>query len=339
MSLPVYILRRILLTIPLIVGVTLLTFVVSNVVPSDPVAANLGDRAADNPEIVAAFRQKWGLDRPLPEQYLRYLGGLAQGNFGTSITSQRPVAEDLAQYLPATVELASAAMLLALLIGLPLGVLIAAHREQAVDRVVRVLTLVGASVPVFWLALLALLLFYARLGWAPSPGRLDITMAPPPRLTGLYTLDALAAGQWATLRDALWHLALPAVTLAVYQLAFVVRVTRSSMVEAISQEYVRTARAKGLGERAVLYSHALRNAMIPTVIYVGLGFGGLLSGTVITETVFSWPGVGRYAFRASTTLDFPAIMSVTVVIAVIYVLANLAVDVAQVALDPRVRAG
>jgi len=189
------------------------------------------------------------------------------------------------------------------------------------------------------LALLALLLFYARLGWAPAPGRLDPRLDVPPTMTGMYTLDALLAGQWGTLRNALWHLALPALTLTAYQLAYIVRVTRSSMVEAIGQDYVRTARAKGLGERLVIVRHAARNAMIPTVIYLGLGFGGLLAGTVITETIFSWPGLGRYAFHATKTLDFPAIMSVTTVIAVIYVTVNLAVDVLQVVIDPRVRVG
>lgn len=339
MSLHIYILRRFVLLIPLVIGITLLSFVVSHFVPSDPVAANLGDRAAANPEVVAAFRHKWGLDQSLPEQYLRYLGGLVRGDFGTSITSRRAVSDDLRQYLPATIELATAAMALSLLFGIPLGALAAARRESMSDRLIRVITLIGASTPVFWLALLALLLFYSRLGWAPAPGRLDVMVEPPPTVTGLYTLDSLLAGRWSTLRTALWHLALPATTLAVYQLAFIVRVTRSSMLEVINQDYIRTARAKGVGDHGILYRHALRNAMITVVIYVGLAFGNLLSGTVIAETVFSWPGVGRYAFQASTTLDFPAIMSVTVVIAVIYVLVNLVVDVVQVMVDPRIRIG
>jgi peptide/nickel transport system permease protein len=339
MSLQRYIVRRLALLLPMLIGITVLTFVVSHFVPSDPVATGLGERAANDPEIVAAFRARWGLDEPLPTQYLRYLGGLLRGDLGVSISSHRAVADDLRQYLPATVELATTAMLISVAIGLPLGVLAAVHREGVLDRVIRVGSLAGASVPVFWLALLAMLLFYSRLGWAPAPGRLHAAMTPPPTVTGLYTIDSLLMGQTDRFGNALHHLALPACTLAIYQLAYIVRVARSSMVEAIGQDYVRTARAKGLHERVVVVRHALRNAAIPVIIYLGLGFGGLLSGTVITETIFSWPGVGRYAFRASSTLDFPAIMSVTVVIAVIYVLVNLLVDVGQALLDPRIRFG
>ncbi len=339
MSLQRYIVRRIALLAPMLIGITLLAFVVSHFVPSDPVATGLGERAASDPEIVAAFRARWGLDDPLPTQYLRYLGGLLRGDLGVSISSHRAVADDLRQYLPATIELATTAMLISVALGIPLGVIAAVRREGVADRAIRVVSLAGASIPVFWLALLAMLLFYSRLGWAPAPGRLDAAMSPPPTVTGFYTVDSLLAGEWDRFANALHHLALPACTLAIYQLAYIVRVTRSSMVEAIGQDYVRTARAKGLRERVVVSRHAFRNALIPVVIYLGLGFGGLLSGTVITETIFAWPGVGRYAFRASSTLDFPAIMSVTVVIAVMYVLVNLVVDVGQALIDPRIRFG
>jgi peptide/nickel transport system permease protein len=338
-SLQRYIVRRIALLAPMLIGITLLAFVVSHFVPSDPVATGLGERAASDPEIVAAFRARWGLDDPLPTQYLRYLGGLLRGDLGVSISSHRAVADDLRQYLPATVELATTAMLISVALGIPLGVIAAVRREGVADRAIRVVSLAGASIPVFWLALLAMLLFYSRLGWAPAPGRLDAAMTPPPTVTGFYTVDSLLAGEWDRFANALHHLALPACTLAIYQLAYIVRVTRSSMVEAIGQDYVRTARAKGLRERVVVSRHAFRNALIPVVIYLGLGFGGLLSGTVITETIFAWPGVGRYAFRASSTLDFPAIMSVTVVIAIMYVLVNLVVDVGQALIDPRIRFG
>ena len=339
MSLQAYVARRIILLVPLIVGITLLTFGVSHFVPSDPLAANLGDRALANPEIVAAYTRKWGLDQPLPVQYLRYLTGLAHGDFGESLSSRRPVSEDLRQYLPATLELATTAMSVSVFVGIPLGIFAAVNRGRLADQAIRLGTLLGASVPVFWMALLALLLFYARLGWAPAPGRLDARLDPPPTVTGMYTLDAFLAGEWGVMRNAVWHLALPALTLAAFQLAYIVRVTRSSMVEALGQDYVRTARAKGLSEWLVTARHAARNAMIPTVIYLGLGFGGLLAGTVITETIFSWPGLGRYAFHATKTLDFPAIMSVTTTIAVIYVTVNLVVDVLQVVIDPRVRVG
>ena len=339
MSLQRYMIRRLALLIPMLFGITVLTFAVSHFVPSDPVATGLGERAASDPEIVAAFRARWGLDEPLPTQYLRYLAGLLHGDLGVSISSHRAVADDLRQYLPATIELATTAMLLSTAIGIPLGVLAAVQREGILDRAIRVVSLAGASVPVFWLALLAMLLFYSRLGWAPAPGRLDAAMTPPPTVTGFYTVDSLLASEGDRFANTLHHLALPACTLAIYQLAYIVRVTRSSMVEAIGQDYVRTARAKGLRERVVVARHAFRNALIPVVIYLGLGFGGLLSGTVITETIFSWPGVGRYAFQASSTLDFPAIMSVTVAIAIMYVLVNLIVDVGQALIDPRIRFG
>jgi peptide/nickel transport system permease protein len=338
-SLQRYIIRRLALLVPMLVGITLLTFAVSHFVPSDPVATGLGERAASDPEIVAAFRARWGLDEPLPTQYLRYLSGLLHGDLGISITSHRAVMVDLRQYLPATVELATTAMLISVVVGIPLGVLAAVRREGLLDRTIRVVSLAGASAPIFWLALLAMLLFYSRLGWAPAPGRLDAALTPPPTVTGFYTIDSLLAGEWDRFANALHHLALPACTLAIYQLAYIVRVTRASMAEAIGQDYVRTARAKGLRERVVVSRHAFRNALIPVVIYLGLGFGGLLSGTVITETIFSWPGVGRYAFQASSTLDFPAIMSVTVAIAVMYILVNLIVDVGQALIDPRIRFG
>jgi peptide/nickel transport system permease protein len=338
MNLQVYVLRRILLIIPLTVGITLAAFVISHLVPADPVVANLSDRALDSPEIVKAFKQEWGLDRPINEQYLRYLSLIAHGNFGVSIRSHRPVIEDLRQYLPATVELAVWAMFLSVLFGIPLGVVAAANRERLLDRAIRVGTLVGASAPVFWLALVALYLLYGRLGWFPSPGgRLGGMVQSPPVITGLLTVDAVLAGRWAVLWDALGHLALPALTLGVHQMAFITRITRSSMLEVIAQEYIRTAWSKGLGIRLILYRHALRNAMIPTIAYIGLAFGSLLSGAVIIETVFSWPGVGRYAFQSATTLDFPAIMSVAIVVAAIYVFVNLLVDILHVMIDPRIR--
>jgi peptide/nickel transport system permease protein len=334
-----YIARRLLLVIPLTIGVTLATFVVSHLVPSDPVVANLSDAAQGDPQIVKAFRQEWGLDRPLYQQYLDYLGNIARGNFGVSIQSHRPIIDDLRQYLPATVELAVSAMVLSVLLGIPLGVISAARRERLVDRVVRTTTLVGASAPIFWLALMALYVFYARLGWFPPPGRLDTGIQPPPPVTGLLTVDAILVGRWDVMINALKHLALPALVLGFHQMAYIVRVTRSSMLEVIAQEYIRTARAKGVGERLLLYRHALRNALIPTVTYIGLAFGSLLSGTVIAETVFSWPGVGRYAFQSATSLDFPAIVSVVTVIAMIYIAVNLSVDVLHVAIDPRIRTG
>ena len=339
MTIQAYVARRLLLVVPLAIGVTLATFIISHLVPSDPVAANLSEAAQGDPQIVRAFRREWGLDRPLYQQYLDYLGHIARGDFGISIQSHRPIIVDLRQYLPATVELALSAMALSVLFGIPLGVVSAAARERLVDRVVRTATLIGASAPIFWLALLALYVFYARLGWFPPPGRLDTGIQPPPAVTGLLTVDGLLAGRWDVMSNALKHLGLPALVLGLHQMAYIVRVTRSSMIDVIAQEYIRTARAKGVGERLLLYRHALRNALIPTVTYIGLAFGSLLSGTVIAETVFSWPGVGRYAFQSATSLDFPAIVSVATVIAMIYIVVNLSVDILHVAIDPRIRTG
>lgn len=339
MTVQAYVLRRVLLVIPLIIGVTLVTFVVSHLVPSDPVAASLSDAAQGDPRIVGAFRKEWGLDRPLYEQYLDYLGHIIRGNFGVSIQSHRPIRDDLKEYLPATVELALSAMLLSVLLGIPLGVISAARRERLVDRIVRTATLIGASAPIFWLALMMLYVFYARLGWFPPPGRLDTGVPAPPHVTGLLTIDAILSRRWAVLLNAMEHLGLPALVLGLHQMAYIVRVTRSSMLEVIAQEFIRTARAKGVGERLLLYRHALRNALIPTVTYIGLAFGSLLSGTVIAETVFAWPGVGRYAFQSATSLDFPAIVSVATVIALIYVAVNLSVDMLHVAIDPRIHTG
>jgi peptide/nickel transport system permease protein len=333
-----YILRRLVLTIPLLFGITLIAFIISHAVPADPVTANLGQQAMSKPEIVAAFRSEWGLDRPLAEQYVRYVGNLAQGDLGRSIKSRRAVVEDLRAYLPATIELATAAIVIGVTLGLTFGILSALRRNHLLDHIVRVVSLLGVSVPVFWLALLGLWLFYATLGWAAGPGRLDVGIEPPPHVSGLYTLDALLAGQWSTFANALWHLALPAVVLGSYTTGVITRVTRSAMLDVLGQEYMRVARAKGLASNVVVMRHGLRNALIPIVTVIGFSYGNLLAGTVLTESIFAWPGIGQYAYRASTSLDFPAIMGVSMLIALIFIAVNLAADVLYFVLDPRLRA-
>jgi peptide/nickel transport system permease protein len=338
MSILRYILRRLLLAVPLLLGITLIAFAISQFVPSDPVVANLGQSAMSDPTIVAAFRREWGLDRPVHEQYLTYVGNLLQGDMGRSIKSRRPVVEDLRAYLPATIELATAATLIGTALGVLFGVISAVRRNAGIDFVVRTISLVGVSLPVFWLALVALQVFYARLGWFPGPGRLEIGMEGPPRVTGLITVDAVLAGDWASLRSGLSHLMLPALVLSTFTTGLVTRVTRSSMLAVLGLEYIRTAYAKGLQERLVVLRHALRNALIPVITVVGLSYGNLLAGTVLTETIFAWPGIGWYAYRASTSLDFPAIMGVSMVIALIFVIVNLIVDVLYFVLDPRLRA-
>jgi peptide/nickel transport system permease protein len=333
-----YILRRLALTIPLIIGVTLIAFIISHAVPADPVTANLGQKAMSDPEIVAAFRAEWGLDDPVPQQYFTYITKLLQGDMGRSIKSRRAVAEDIRSFLPATIELASVAILFGVTIGIALGVLSSLFRNSWIDHVARFVSLLGVSLPVFWLALLALQIFYAQLGWAAGPGRLDVGLEPPPHVTGLYTIDAILAGQWDVLLNALHHLILPAIVLGSYTTGLITRVTRSTMLEVLGEDYVRTARAKGLASRKVVMRHAFRNALIPVVTVIGFSYGNLLAGAVLTESIFAWPGIGQYAYRASSSLDFPAIMGVSLVIALIFILVNLIVDVLYFWLDPRLRA-
>jgi peptide/nickel transport system permease protein len=337
MNLLGYVGRRVLLLPLMLVGITVLSFVLSHAVPADPVAANLGERAAANPEVVAAFRHRWGLDRPLPQQYVIYAWNLLHGDMGASISTHQPVLTDLRQHLPATIELAVAAMLLSLAVGIPLGIVSAAGRDGLVDQAARTGSLVGVSMPVFWLGLMALVIFYARLGWAPSAGQLNPRLPTPPFVTGFVIIDALLAGQGGLVPDALAHLALPALVLSSYSIGVITRVMRGSMLEVLGEDYVRTARAKGLSRRIVTLRHAARNALLPVITVIGLGFGGLLSGAVVTETVFAWPGLGSYAFQSATSLDFPAIMGVGIVVASVYLLVNLLVDVAYAVVDPRLR--
>jgi peptide/nickel transport system permease protein len=334
-----YILRRLLLVPPLLLGVTLVAFVLSHSVPADPVAAHLGQSALLDPAIVAAFKREWGLDRPLHEQYLAYLDNLRQGKLGRSIVSKRPVEQDLAQYLPNTVLLATSAILIAVVLGVPLGVISAVKRNAPIDHVVRAVSLIGVSMPVFWLALVSLFIFYYLLDVMPGPGMLDNKYVAPKSVTGLLPLDALLAGDIDVFKNALHHLVLPSLVLASFSIGLIARVTRSSMLEIMSQDFMRTARAKGLRERVIVVRHALRNALIPTITVIGLAYGNQLGGAVLTETIFSWPGIGRYAYQAASNLDFPAVMGVTMLIAAIYIGVNLIVDILYGVLDPRIRVG
>jgi peptide/nickel transport system permease protein len=317
-------------------GVTLISFIVAHTVPTDPIVSNLGQIASQRPEIVKAFREKWGLDKPLYEQYFTFVRNLARGEFGTSINTRRAITKDLALFLPATVELATAAVLFALLLGLPLGIFAAVRRDGPIDHLARMVSLIGVSIPIFWLATVSLVLFYATLHWTVGPGRLGPQVEPPDYVTGLFTIDSLLEGDFETFRDAAAHLILPGLVLASSIMGLITRITRSSMLEVLSQDYTRTARAKGVREAVVVARHALRNALIPTVTVLGLAYGGLLSGAVMTETIFAWPGLGRYAFQSVRTNDFPAIMAVTFVIGIVYVVVNLVVDLLYGWLDPRI---
>jgi peptide/nickel transport system permease protein len=332
-----YLLRRLGVSALLIVGVTLVTFVLTNLVPGDPVAANLGQRAAENPETVAAYRAHYGLDQPLPVQYVTYLGNLVQGDLGESQQTHRPVLTDLQSAVPATLELAIGAIVLSVLIGVAFGVLAAVRRGRPADSALRLVSLVGISVPTFWLALVAFYVFSFQLDLAPGSGRLAPATTPPPHVTGLYTVDALLAGEWETFGDALAHLMLPTLVLTLYTVGLLTRFTRSAVLEVLEQDYVRSARAKGLPGRTVLFRYVLRAAMVPILTVVGLAFGALLSGTVLVEEIFAWPGVGSYAYQAASHLDLPAVMGVGLLVGVIYLVINLVVDLLYGVIDPRVR--
>jgi peptide/nickel transport system permease protein len=281
--------------------------------------------------------KRWGLDRPLPEQFIAYLTNVLRGDLGESFTTRRPVLQDLKQFLPATIELSLAALLVAMGFGVPLGVWAAVRHNRLADHVARGISLIGSASPIFWTGLIALYVFYYVLEWAPGPGRLDTHLSYPPRLTGFLLVDSLLAGNHEVFASALGHIVLPALVLGWFIMGIVSRTTRAAVLDVLATEYVRTARAKGLGEAMVVGSHALRNALIPIVTIVGLNFASLLSGAVLTETVFAWPGLGRYAVTASTRLDYPAILGVTMLTAVIYLAVNLIVDVVYGVLDPRIR--
>jgi peptide/nickel transport system permease protein len=332
-----YVARRLSLAVIALFGVILVAFLVAHMVPADPLAMVLSETATKDPTIRAMYMKRWGLDRPLPDQFVVYLTNVMQGDLGESFTTRRPVLRDLRQFLPATIELSLAAILVSVVFGVPLGVAAAVYRNRAIDHVTRVVSLIGSASPIFWTGLVALYVFYYLLELTPGPGRLDSHLTSPAGGTGFLLLDSLLAGQWELLESGLRHLVLPALVLGGFVMGIVARITRSALLEVLDTDYVRTARAKGLSEGLVVGYHALRNALIPVVTITGLNFAGVLSGAVLTETVFAWPGIGRYAVTASTRLDYPAILGVTMLTAVIYIAVNLVVDVLYGVLDPRIR--
>jgi peptide/nickel transport system permease protein len=327
--------RRFLLMILVLFGISILTFLLSRVVPADPARMIAGPRASA--QGVAQVRKEYGLDLPLFQQYIRYVTGLVHLDFGISFSSRRPVATDLIEFLPATAELALSALLIAILGGITVGVVSAVRQNSLTDRVSRLFAITGLSLPGFWLALLAQLFLYQRLGWLPFGGRISDEAVLPHTVTGFLIIDSLIAGQWATLGDALYHLILPALVLALEPLAVLARIMRTSMLEVMREQYVTTARAKGLRENVVVVRHALKNAMLPVVTMIGLQVGYMLGGSVLIESVFAWPGIGRYSARAIISADYNAVMGVTLVIAAIYLVTNVVVDLAYSWLDPRIR--
>ena len=328
--------RFVLVLATTLLGLVAVTFFIGRVVPIDPVLAIVGDRAPAH--VYERARQELGLDRPLIEQFLIYVKKAATGDFGNSVLTTNPVMTDIANAFPATFELATLGTLIGTIIGIPLGVLAAVRRGSLIDQIVRFLGLAGYSIPIFWLGLMGLLLFYAKLGWVAGPGRIDVTYSylyTP--VTGIVLVDTLMQGQWDAFWDAVSHIILPACLLGYFSLAYISRMTRSFMLNELAQEYVIAARVKGLSEMRVIWRHALRNAAVPLVTVIALSYANLLEGSVLTETVFAWPGLGQYITNSLQNADMNAVLGGTLVIGAIFVLLNLVSDLLYRLLDPRTR--
>ncbi len=317
-------------------GLLFVTFLIGRVVPIDPVLAAVGDRAPA--EVYERVRVELGLHLPLYQQFFIYLGKVVQGDLGSSVLTANPVTTDILRVFPATLELATAATLFGILLGIPMGVMAAVHRGRWPDQILRVVGLFGYSIPVFWLGLMGLLLFYGRLDWVPGPGRLDVFYEGllTPR-SGVILIDSALAGEWEIFRNALAHIALPASILGYFSLAYISRMTRSFMLEQLNQEYITTARVKGVGERAVIWRHALGNVRIPLVTVIALSYGSLLEGSVLTETVFAWPGLGLYLTHSLLSADMNAVLGGTIVVGAVFIGINLLSDFLYRIMDPRAR--
>lgn len=328
-----YILRRLLLALPVLLGITFIAHAML-LLTGDPASALAGEHAT--PEMREALRERLGLNDPLPVQYVRFLMRIVQGDLGNSIMTRSPVISELKLFFPATVELASAAMVLAVLVGIPLGALAGYKHNTFVDLSTTLGSLVGVSMPIFWLGLMLLWFFGLKLGWFPTTGRISPNVALEP-VTNLYVLDSILTRNFPALVDALHHLALPAMALATIPTAFIARITRSAMLDVLGEEYIRTARAKGLGERLVVVRHALKNAMLPVVTVIGLQTGLLLAGAILTETIFAWPGMGRWIVNAIVSRNFPVVQTGVLVFALIFVIINIVVDISYAWFNPRIR--
>lgn len=328
--------RRLLTVIPTLIGVVIVTFLLTRVLPGDPAVYFAGPAAT--PQSIADIRKGLGLDRPLPEQFARYVNDLAHGNFGNSLSTGRPVATEITSRLPASAELTFLGLILSLVIAVPLGILAAVKQGSWIDHTCRIVATAGVSLPVFFTGLLLVYIFYYQLGWAPAPiGRLDAFATAPPNYTGFYLIDSLLTGNFETFRAALSQLILPAVTLAVFSLAPIARMTRASMLAVLASEFIRTARASGLDTRTVIITYAFRNAMLPVVTTLGMVFSFLLGANVLVEKVFAWPGIGSYAVEALLQSDFAPVQGFVLTMAVMYVVLNLLIDILYGVIDPRVR--
>jgi peptide/nickel transport system permease protein len=335
MAMGVYVMRRLLFIIPVLIGASIIVFLISHVLPGDPAALLLGQHATQ--EQVEQLRHKWGLDRPLYVQYFLYLKDILHGDFGISLQTRRSVLSDLSKRFPASLELSTAGMLICLIIGIPLGVVSAVKKDTILDHITRLFSLIGVSMPVFWLGFMALLVFYLEFGWFSGGGRISFEVTSPTHITGLYMLDSLITRNWPALLSVVQHLALPALTLSFTLIAAISRITRSSMLEVLSQDYVQTARSKGLKETTVLYKHCLRNALLAIITVVGTLYGQLIGSLIVTETVFTWPGIGRYIVESILYLDYKPIMGFTILISLSFVVINLVVDILYAMADPRIK--
>src|SRR5271163_1256357 len=328
--------KRLMFAIPSLIGVVIVTFLLTRALPGDP-AAYFAGPAADK-AAVEQIRKKLGLDKPLIEQFFRYSIDLAHGDFGNSLTTGQPVATEIRNRLPASAELTLLGLLVSIVIALPLGVLAATRPGSWIDHLCRVTTTAGVSLPVFFTGLVLVYVFYYLLGWAPAPlGRLDVFFTPPPQVTGFYLIDSLLAGQGETFIAALKQLILPALTLAIFSLAPIARITRASMLAVLSSDFVRTARASGLSSYTVVMTYAFRNAMLPVITTLGMVFSFLLGANVLVEKVFAWPGIGSFAVEALIASDFAPVQGFVLTMAILYVLLNLAIDLIYGLVDPRVR--
>jgi peptide/nickel transport system permease protein len=331
----VFIVKRILLLIPILLGISILTFTMTHILPGDPTYILLSPYAKE--EDVQQKREELGLDEPLYVQYGIYLRDLLQGDLGHSYRTQNPVTEDLKQRFPVSFELTTLSLALAVLVGVPLGVQAAVHKDTWLDHIMRVTSVGGVSIPIFWTGVVLIFIFYYKLRLAPAPmGRLDALGEAPQHITGMYAFDALATGNWEVLRSALSHLALPVVTLSFAMIAPILRITRNSMLESMGSNYVRTSKAMGLKNRTVIYKDALRNALLPVVTSIGLIYGWSLGGEVLVEVVFSWPGMGYYAVNSIINMDFNPVQGFVLVTATIYVTVNLILDILYTVIDPRI---
>ena len=328
--------KRLVTVIPTLIGVIIVTFLLTRVLPGDPAVYFAGPAAT--PQSIADIRKQLGFDRPLPEQFVRYVNDLAHGNFGNSLSTGRPVSTEITSRLPASAELTITGLLLSMLIAVPLGVLAAVRQGSWIDHLCRIVATVGVSLPVFFTGLLLVYIFYFRLGWAPAPiGRLDAFYTAPAQYTGFYLIDSLLTGDFEAFRAALSQLLLPALTLGVFSLAPIARMTRASMLAVLASDFVRTARASGLKTSTVIVTYAFRNAMLPVVTTLGMVFSFLLGTNVLVEKVFAWPGIGSYAVEALIASDFAPVQGFVLTMAILYVALNMTIDVLYGVIDPRVR--